>query len=360
MTPDRDPTVQRSPGAVRASVIVPARNCPDVLRSALLALHGSDLPRDAWELVVVDDGSTDRTPDVAAELADCVVRLAAGPHGPAFARNRGAEVAAGDCLVFVDSDVCVHPDTIRRLVETLEGPDAPAAVFGAYDTCPAAPGVVSQYRNLLHHYVHRINPGDAETFWAGCGAVRRAVFVAVGMFDQRRYPRPQIEDIELGYRLRDSRWRIVLDPEIQGTHLKHWTLRRVLTTDFADRAVPWTRLLYTRRALGRPGMLNLHVSEQVYTALTGGAAVLLLGALVSHHARWLAVVVALLLPVIFGNQRLLHWFAQERGIPFAIAVVPLRLLFYLTSGAGAAWAIAGHALEQLRRSFPVSLRGATQ
>ncbi|HEV2643319.1 MAG TPA: glycosyltransferase family A protein, partial [Candidatus Elarobacter sp.] len=205
------------------SVVVPARNCPDVLARSLGALRASDVASSAWELIVVDDGSTDATPEVAARFADRVVRLGPGPRGPAFARNRGVEQARGEYLVFVDSDVCVHSDALGKLVAALRHDSDVVAVFGAYDTSPPERGLVSQYRNLLHHYVHWINAGPATTFWAGCGAVRRDAFVAVGMFDERRFPRPQIEDIEVGYRLTARGHTIQLSPDIQGTHLKRWT-----------------------------------------------------------------------------------------------------------------------------------------
>ena len=76
-----------------------------------------------------------------------------------------------------------------------------------------------------------------RTFWAGLGAVRRDVFAAVGGFDAARYPHPSIEDIELGGRLA-ARGRILLDPAMQGTHLKEWTLRSMVTTDFVTARRP--------------------------------------------------------------------------------------------------------------------------
>ena len=84
--------------------------------------------------------------------------------------------------------------------------------------------------------------GPAETFWTGLGAVRRADFLAVGGFDGDRYPHPSIEDIELGHRLTAAGGRLRLDPTIQGTHLKRWTLRSMLWTDFARRGAPWVAL----------------------------------------------------------------------------------------------------------------------
>jgi len=73
------------------SVIVPAHNGTKVLPLTLPALAASDLPRACWELIVVDDASSDATAELAASYADLVVRLAGAPHGPAYARNRGVE-----------------------------------------------------------------------------------------------------------------------------------------------------------------------------------------------------------------------------------------------------------------------------
>ena len=84
--------------------------------------------------------------------------------------------------------------------------------------------MVSQYRNLLHHFVHQEGNPEASTFWAGCGAVRRAAFDAVAGYDEARFRRPSIEDIELGYRLRRAGYRIRLDRDLQCTHLKRWRL----------------------------------------------------------------------------------------------------------------------------------------
>ena len=94
------------------------------------------------------------------------------------------------------------------------------AVFGSYDDAPAAAGLVARYKNLYHHYVHQRSGASAQSFWAGCGAVRRSAFLAVGGFDEERYPRPSIEDIELGYRLTDAGYRIRFRPDLMVKHLK--------------------------------------------------------------------------------------------------------------------------------------------
>lgn len=176
-------------------------------------------------------------------------------QGPAAARNLAAAQATGELLVFVDADVQVHPDAIQRLRQRFAADTELAALFGSYDDQPAAGGLVSRFRNLLHHHTHSSHPGPASTFWAGLGAIRRDAFLAAGGFDARAYPLPSIEDIELGLRLHDRGARMELDPSIQGTHHKRWTLCSMLVTDIRQRAIPWSRLLLLRREL--PATLNL-------------------------------------------------------------------------------------------------------
>lgn len=316
---------------------------PDTL-SALLA---STLPRTEWELIVVDDASRDTTSAVAASLADRVITLSGKPLGPGGARNAALAAARGEWLIFIDSDVRVHPDTLQRIAAAVERDPGLVALFGSYDRQPDARGVLSEYRNLLHRYVHLRGAGEAETFWAGCGAVRRDAFEAAGGFDTVRFPRPQIEDIELGYRLRDRGGRILLDPAIQGTHLKRWRLWPMVRTDFRDRALPWMRLLLERRGRTAP-TLNTGRAEQFRVACAGLGVSALAAALVVQSGT-LAFVGALLFGALaVANLDTYRWFAAERGVGFAILVVPLHLVYYVSNALAAALGIAHYLVSPSR------------
>ncbi|HEX7071114.1 MAG TPA: glycosyltransferase family 2 protein, partial [Rhodothermales bacterium] len=314
------------------SVIVPAHNAARLLPQTLGALVASDLPRSRWELVVVDDGSSDHTSVVAGEYADVVVRLPGRPHGPAYARNRGFEASHGDLVAFIDADCVAHRDTLRRFVETFEADSTIGAVFGSYDDRPPAPGALSQYRNLIHHYVHHQNAGEVETFWAGAGAVRREVFAEAGMYDEWHYPRPQIEDVELGARIRQTGKRIVLDPAIQVTHLKQWTFGSIVRTDVKDRGIPWARLLAHRGTMLSTGTLNLRWTEKLNTILVWVAAVLLP---VWAITRWSIAgwtIAGCILAVVALNLPLWRFFVRLRGVWFTLRIIPAHLLYYLLNG----------------------------
>lgn len=244
---------------MRVSVIVPVRDGAALLERTLPAL-GAALP-EAAELIVSDDGSRDASAEVARRRGAIVLRSERS-LGPAAARNRGAARARGELLVFLDADVRVGPVTLPSLLAPFQDPDT-AAAFGSYDASPEARSWVSLYKNLTHHFVHQRSGGEAETFWAGCGAVRAGVFRSLGGFDER-YTRASIEDVELGYRLVAAGHRVRLVPQAQVTHLKRWTLASFLVADLRDRALPWARLVRAGRAL--PRRLNFTRADRLASA----------------------------------------------------------------------------------------------
>jgi len=328
----------------RISVIVPAHRAGHQLDVTLPALIRSTLPRQDWELIVVDDASGDDTSAVAARFADVVIRLPGSPHGPAYARNRGFEVSRGQVLLFIDADVRVSGDTLTHFLEAFDADPDLASVFGSYDATPTDPGFVSQYRNLAHHYVHQQNGGEAMTFWAGLGAIRAPVFAEAGGFDEWHYHRPQIEDIELGRRIQRLGRRIVLRPDIQATHLKRWTLTGMFRTDFSHRGVPWMWLMLKEGSRREHVTLNLQLRERVCTALTfGGVALLPVAAALRAPMLALAAGLALVLTVVL-NISLYRFFRRARGWWFALRAIPLHLAYYLINGCSVLWGAAIHVL----------------
>jgi GT2 family glycosyltransferase len=208
---------------VSLTAVVPATNDPPTLAACLEAIAAAEEPPE--QVVIVTEGD-----------------------GPASARNSGAADAVGDVVVFVDADVLPHTNAFRRIRAVFDADPDVTAVFGSYDDTPADSGVVSQFRNLLHHHVHQHGAGEATAFWAGLGAVRTAAFRDEGGFDAERYKLPSVEDIDLGTRLVAAGGRIMLDPLLQGTHLKRWTLSDMVRTDFSLRGVPWVELVLRHRA----------------------------------------------------------------------------------------------------------------
>ncbi len=310
--------------AATVSVVIPAYQAAGHLARCLHALALSSVA--PLETFVVDDGSTDGTRAVAAAYQVQVLVVGSGPRGPAVARNLGAARALGDVVLFLDADVAVHPDTVGRLARCLETHADVAAVFGSYDDRPSATSTVSQYRNLLHHFVHQHGAREATTFWAGCGAIRRSTFTAAGGFDER-FARPSIEDIELGGRLRDLGYRVWLCPDIQATHLKGWTLTSMIRSDVVDRASPWTKLIVERARVPRD--LNTSLDSR----LSAAAAWIMLGAcgVAAFDARAFWVTASAASALLVLNRRLYRFFLDRRGLVFSIAAITLHTLYLLYS-----------------------------
>lgn len=276
---------------VLISVVIPVHNSSDSLSRCLQAVLASDYSH--YEVIVVDDGSADASQTTASHFPVRVLHLPGGPFGPAYARNRGAEAAHGEILFFADADVLLRPDTLTNVAETFATHPEVDALFGSYDDSPEAAGFLSRYKNLFHHFIHQQASQDATTFWSACGAIRREVFFKVGGYDEARYARPCIEDIELGYRLNAFGHKIWLNKEIQVKHLKRWTLWSMIKSDVFDRGIPWTLLILRDRHL--PNDLNLRLSQRL-SALLLCAVLLYLGlAAFSHNLLFLPLLTGLLL-----------------------------------------------------------------
>ena len=310
-------------------VVVPAHQAEATLGACLHALRAAGFA--PGDVIVVDDGSRDRTGAIAREMSVRVLRHDA-PRRPAEARNAGVRAAGGaaEIVVFVDADVALHADARERIAARFAAEPDLDALFGAYDTAPPAPAVVSRYRNLLHHFVHRRAHPDAETFWTGLGAVRRARFEALGGFD------PDwdfLEDVEFGLRLRAAGGRIRLDPAVQGTHLKAWTLGSMLRTDLHGRAIPWTRLLRSRAAA--MGGLNTAREHRLAAGSVGLFALCAAAAPLWPPAGAGALGAAAL---FWGaNARFFAFLARLHGPFFALRAAPYHAAHYAAAIAGYLW-----------------------
>ena len=314
------------------SIVVPVRDGGEPFRRVLESIDAATF-RD-FELIVVDDGSLDDSAALARAHGARLFATAAAGSGPASARNRGAADARGEVLCFIDADCEVHGDTFERIARAFREDAELSAIFGSYDDAPAAPNFVAQYKNLLHHHTHQNARGEASTFWAGCGAVRREFFLQVGGFDAVRYARPSIEDIELGYRMRDAGGTIRLDPSIVVKHHKAWHLRSLFKVDIFDRALPWSRLMLSRKNLTND--LNVDTRGR----LSAVFALLLVASLavtpfVPLAASGAVVAIAGLLVL---NRSFYSFLLRRRGLWFLLRALPLHWIYFLYSSAAFALA----------------------
>lgn len=309
------------------TVIVPAYRAERVIGPCIDALFDADFA--PGEIVVVDDGSLDGTVEAVRAKGIEPLRLP-GNQGAARARNAGAEVANGDLLFFVDSDVLVHADVRTRIEAFFARHPDHAGLIGSYDAHPAHPGRVSRIRNLLHHHVHQVSAGDQPTFWTGCGVVRRADFDHMGGF---RTEHERIEDVGLGLALARAGREVRLDPDLLCTHLKHWTLRDMAVTDYRHRAIPWTRMLSDPRNVDIPPALNAGLTGRLSV---GATALSILGLLAAPFTpgQGLGLVLLAILALVGINLGFLVRVWRLGGGRDALAAIGVLWVHYLCAGAG--------------------------
>ena len=302
------------------------------------------------ELIVVNDGSTDDSLERATAAGARVLSIDSR-RGPSRGRNAGALSATGDIVLFLDADVCVGPETIPRIRRRFDEEPALGAVFGSYDSEPSAPGLVSQFRNLLHCFVHQTSKRRASTFWAGCGAMRRTVFQASGGFHPD-YSTACVEDLELGMRLNRAGVEIALDPAIQVKHLKQWTAGQMIATDIWQRGVPWTQLILNSRCM--PNDLNLRSSARASVALTAliglQASILALAPARGLHANVTGpalVLLAAAASVLLLNNAFYRFLSDRRGFRFAVVCFPLHLIHFFCCGLAFVFGCAAYCWQSL-------------
>ena len=346
-------------GGLTLSVIVPVFNGETTLGRCLAALRCSETAIE--ELIVADDGSMDASAALARQADARVISVHGGPSGPGRARNLAAAHATGDVLVFIDADVEATPKTLERLTAPLRAEPGLTATFGSYDDQPACTDPVSLYANLRHHWVHQRSAGPVVTFWAGCGAMRREVFLTLGGFDEQRFQRPSIEDVELGLRLSARGGRIRLLADAQAKHLKHWHLWTLWRTDILQRAIPWGRLV------GAPGSLsptlNANRGQRIAALLAllslAGLAGLACSIALSPIARLAAALIALgaLLGWAWLNSGLLRLLARRGGLAAVAGGSALHFAYTLYAPAGL---LAGIAWQRWRNARSTRATNAAQ
>lgn len=305
------------------SVIVPAHDCAGPLSRCLPAIVASTLPRERWELIVVDDASEDDSAIVAAEFADLVIRLPASAHGPGYSRNRGVEASRGDLLVFVSADVCVRPDTLAQLVQPFADP-AVGAVSGMYEH-RAHGHPLTAYQGLYHEFIFRRAAGDVDAFFCGLGAIRRDALMRAGGFDEWRQDRPRVAARELGHRIRAAGYRVLLSADVRATHLRGRSFREMLRQTLRDHGIPYDEHEAPPAEAANEGLRWVRRRERLSPLLCWIAFVSLVLALARPHhaARWATCAVAALAVMVL-NAPFLRFAIRKRGVLAIAWIAPLH------------------------------------
>jgi lipopolysaccharide/colanic/teichoic acid biosynthesis glycosyltransferase/glycosyltransferase involved in cell wall biosynthesis len=275
--------------------VVPAYNAANTLQLCLDALAKQDFLPSAYEVIVVDDGSTDGT---AALARSASVRVISQPNaGPAAARNAGASVARGEYLLFTDADCAPVPGWIEALVGALEDRRV-AGAKGAYLT--RQQGIVPRFTQLEYQdrYDRMAGAESIDFVDTYSAAYRRDVFFANGGFDPSLL---KLEDQELSFRLAEKGYLLVFQPDAAVYHRHNPTLRAYALRKFY---IGYWKALLARSHPGRM-VRDSHTPQVLKVQMLLAAAVLAAlafaagTALFNATTAWLGLVFAGLLLLLF-------------------------------------------------------------
>lgn len=313
------------------SVVIPVRNAAEDLRECLTSVKASTDVE--FEIIVVDDASTDLSRAVVAEYG-CRLIAVRDRLGAANCRNLGARLSRSELIVFCDADQTLDTGVLAAYAEALQRDAGVDAVVGSLAARTPAPGFFSQFKNFQHHYTHQTARSEGATLDSGRMAIRRDVFLDLGGFEPA-FAGASIEDIALGYRMVRLGHRIRFVPDIQLVHLKGYTLAQMVRSDIFHRAIPWTGLMLRERMFRND--LNTRSGNVASVALAGGAAVAALAAAFGWPlagATALAGAFAMVAGIWWLNRDFLAAMRREFGLGFALRGAAFLPLMYGYQGVG--------------------------
>jgi len=198
----------------KVSIIVPAYNEEENIEKTIKSLLELDYPKDKLEIIIVDDGSKDRTYEIAKKYESDIIKVYRKENGgKASALNYGIKRASGDFIVTLDADSIVPKDALKKMLEYFDEEDVMIVVPAIQITevknfWQRLQSIEYSYNNFLRLIFDRLNslhvaPGPFSVF-------RREFFEKVGYFDEKNLT----EDMEIAMRCQAYGYKIRYCPEV--------------------------------------------------------------------------------------------------------------------------------------------------
>ena len=226
-------TPQQPAALPEISIVIPVKDRAGELRRCLASLTCLHYPQEKLQVIVVDDGSSDDSAQVARQYGAVLVPSGGTGRGPAAARNVGASQANGEIIAFIDSDCTASQEWLNELIPAFQDP-AVAAVGGQVDGM-CTESAVDRYEAVMSSLSigsrERIGSSGSDTFYLpSCNLlVRRTAFRSAGGFKDSMHVG---EDVDLTWRLRDAGWTITYLPAGRVLHEHRSTVRSFMSRRF--------------------------------------------------------------------------------------------------------------------------------
>lgn len=318
---------------IQISIIIPYHREKDSLKKCLKAVENSSYKQ--FEVIIVNDAAYDKFSFQEKYKFPLKILVNTYNKGGGYSRNQGAKAASGKILLFIDADVLIKNNTLANLKNIFAENETIAAVIGCYDKNIPHKNLISNFKNLFHHFNHQQAKEQASTFWTGCGAIRKETFFKAGLFSEHKRINP-IEDIELGYRLYKKNLKILLNKNILVTHLKKYNWLSFIHSEIFLRALPWTYIILQEKMVTN----NLNTSLKYFLSVFLTYIMLfssLLYPLFLKTAFFTSFSSFIL--ILYLNHKFYALAIKEKGYLFFLNSLMLTFIHFLCCGLGLLWGI---------------------
>jgi glycosyltransferase involved in cell wall biosynthesis len=339
--------------SVSLSVVIPTYNSWHTVYALLKSLEKSSYRQ--FEVIVGDDAShTQKSTELLKLLQKPlgvkkvqIVRLPIN-RGPAAARNAAAKKARGTVLVFLDADVTVYPDTLKRIVEKFVADADLTAITGVWDKHQKTHAFFPQFK-ALRDWSYWTNEADRDGYYylfsTRVAAVKRDVFVRLGGFNESFR---QMEDVEITYRIA-KRYAIIFAPDVRVHHEFEgfWPVAR----KYFWRSFYWSSLYRQRRKFD-PVATTLWESLAALSAVSAvavlgmGSSIFFFFPLSSVRNIGLLLLALLLLIHIILLRKFLYSVWQQKGGAFVLQSLGVGIVLYCVIASGAAYFLLASRLRR--------------
>jgi len=216
------------------SIIIPVKNGAHSLSETLKSISKQNYKD--FEVIVVDDGSTDDTPNIVNKFKGTLIKLPKS-YGAAYARNKGAEKAKGSFLIFLDADIILFKDALKRAQEYIKRNPKFLVFFGTFSPNLRFKNLFSQYKHLYLCYYYLRQGKQLHTIDTSLTFIKKEVFDKFKFNSDIKIS----EDTELGMRLTKAGYIITNPKNINMEHVKYYSFKSFFKTDFV-RGMRFSRL----------------------------------------------------------------------------------------------------------------------
>ncbi len=184
-----------------------------------------------YEVLLVDDFSNDNSVEIAKKYPVKIISLD-NNYGAATARNKGAEKASGEILLFTDTDVILERTCLSQIAEGINSSNSHfSGIVGRLADDSPMENFASSYKNLYMHYTYGLLPEEISVFYTSIAAIKKDVFHECKGFDIN-YRGASIEDMEFGERITAKGHKLLMNKDLKVKHLHRYSFSELLKTGF--------------------------------------------------------------------------------------------------------------------------------